>query len=126
MYYHAPGTSLKAANALANVKPSSIGLGLGLTTALLSVPVGALAFGLIGLIFKKGGKGALLGASLGAVYSTWMGFSAGRMASIVKSSPQFKSAQKQLALDSIDLSKSGLDSESGIQFHGMARSIAPL
>jgi len=60
----------------------------------------------------------LLGASLGAVYSTWMGFSAGRMASIVKSSPQFKSAQKQLALDSIDLSKSGLDSESGIQFHG--------
>jgi len=128
VYMHAPGTKPIAA-----IKPRTVGLTVGLTSLLFSIPVGALAFGLIGLIFKKGGRGALIGVGAGSLYSAFAGYKAAQLWKVGKSSGLLSKVDQmslsqidQLSLDSIDFSRSGLDSDSGITFHGMARSIAPL
>ncbi len=68
--YHAP---LNTKEEILAIKPSTVGIATGVATAIWAVPAGALAFGLIGLIFGKGGKGAALGAGTGAGFATILG-----------------------------------------------------
>jgi hypothetical protein len=76
MYYHAPldtKASLNTKEELLAINPSTVGIATGFGTAIWAVPAGALAFGLIGLIFSKAGKGALAGAGAGAGLAAIMG-----------------------------------------------------